>query len=185
MINAPLSSVSYADVLAFWFSPEVKPLWFAKDPVFDQLITDRFGATYEQAARGALNQWSEDTRGMVALVIVLDQFPRNMFRGHAKSYATDALALRFTKKALKDEMDQGLSEAYKQFLYMPLMHSEQLADQERSVALFQFDPQAALYARRHLDMIKQFGRFPHRNEVLGRASTAEELHFLTLPNTTF
>jgi uncharacterized protein (DUF924 family) len=185
------------EVLDFWFGREDEPgygafreAWFTKDPEFDKLVRDRFETLYEAAAAGELDDWKEEARSCLALVILLDQFPRNMFRGEPRSYATDHKALAATEFAVDHAIDRELPEFQRTFLYMPFMHSENLEYQRRSVELFRglgnSDPQdSADYAVRHMQIIERFGRFPHRNEVLGRRTTPEEAEFLTQPGSSF
>jgi uncharacterized protein (DUF924 family) len=167
------------DVLAFW--REAGPdRWFAKDDAFDADIRRRFLGLWQLAADGALASWQASDDGALALVIVLDQFPRNMFRGDAKAYATDSLARDVALRAIENGVDSRLDQALRGFLYLPLNHSEDLADQERCVELFSLtgDANSLKYALHHADVIRRFGRFPHRNRILGRSTTAEEQAFL-------
>ena len=179
-----------AQVLGFWFDRDRKD-WFAKDPEFDAEIGRRFLALYEQAARGALAHWQSEARGSLALIVVLDQFPRNMFRGTAKAFATDPLALAAARQAIESGHDLGLSPSERMFAYLPFEHSESLADQERCIELMQalaaFPETSDIpeWARKHRDVIARFGRFPHRNAALGRASTPEELEYLKQPGSGF
>jgi uncharacterized protein (DUF924 family) len=172
-------------IIDFWFDPKVKPLWFSKNEKFDKLIKDKFLSLYEQAASGELDTWKATSEGILALVIVLDQFPRNMFRNNPKSFASDDKALSCAKEAIQKNLDKNLNEEQKHFLYMPFMHSEHLEDQELSLKLFHDQPEAYKYAKAHYDIIKRFGRFPHRNKILNRSSTPEELEFLKQPNSSF
>lgn len=174
------------DVLRFWFGDEDEPReeWWRKDEEFDREIRDRFGALYEEAASGALDGWRETAEGSLALVIALDQFPRNMFRGDPRSYATDEKARETARYAVDRAFDRELSPVRRSFLYMPFMHSEDLEDQRRSVELFEgMDPGG--YAIRHREIVERFGRFPHRNAVLGRDTTPEEAEFLREPGSSF
>ena len=166
-------------VLEFWFH-ELKPdQWFAKSDASDAQIRTRFAGLYEQVANLDLDAWSS-AREHLAAVIVLDQFPRNMFRGAARAFATDAKALAISRQAIERQLDRELNPQQRQFLYMPWQHSESADDQARSVALFeQLGLEDALdYARRHKEVIDRFGRFPHRNAALQRASTDEERAFV-------
>jgi uncharacterized protein (DUF924 family) len=166
-------------VLAFW--REAGPdKWFKKNAAFDDDIRLRFLETYEAAAAGRLSAWEETAAGAFALVIVLDQFPRNMFRGDARSFAADPLARAVAERALARGFDRGLPDSDQQFFYLPFEHSEQLADQERCCALFRAAGNAdkLKWAELHADIIRRFGRFPHRNAVLDRVTTAEEQAFL-------
>jgi uncharacterized protein (DUF924 family) len=182
------------EVLDFWFGREGEPgygefreAWFKKDPEFDRLVRDRFEALYEAAATGDLEDWKEEAQSCLALVIVLDQFPRNMFRGDPRSYATDRKAQETSEYAVDNAYDRELPEFQRTFLYMPFMHSENLEHQRRSVELFRGlgGSDSAEYAVRHMEIIERFGRFPHRNEVLGRRTTPEEAEFLTQPGSSF
>jgi uncharacterized protein (DUF924 family) len=182
------------EVLDFWFGREGEPgygefreAWFKKDPEFDRLVRDRFEALYEAAASGDLEDWKEEAQSCLALVIVLDQFPRNMFRGDPRSYATDRKAQETSGYAVDNAYDRELPEFQRTFLYMPFMHSENLEHQRRSVELFRGlgGSDSAEYAVRHMEIIERFGRFPHRNEVLGRRTTPEEAEFLTQPGSSF
>jgi uncharacterized protein (DUF924 family) len=168
-----------ADILAFWRQAGSEK-WFKKDIAFDDEITTRFLATYEAAAAAHLGDWDATPEGALALVIVLDQFPRNMFRGDARTYAADPLARAVAARAIARGFDQNFAPAERNFFYLPFEHSENLADQDRCVALNRATGDADLlkWAERHADIIRRFGRFPHRNAVLGRDTTAEEQAFL-------
>jgi uncharacterized protein (DUF924 family) len=178
MSNQPGKTVQAEDVLAFW--REAGPdRWFVKDDAFDAEIRDRFLGLYEAASTGQLDHWSATAEGALALVIVLDQFPRNMFRGSARTFAADTRARAVANLALKRGYDQDVPEVERGFLFLPFMHSEDLADQIRCVALYRAAGDANLkYAEDHRDIIRRFGRFPHRNAVLGRETTPEEQAFL-------
>jgi uncharacterized protein (DUF924 family) len=167
------------DVLAFWRAAGPDK-WFEKDPDFDTEVGARYGDLLRAAAEGRLANWEDTPQGALALAIVLDQFPRNMFRGDARTYATDAVARAVAGRALGRGFDQQVGVAERQFLYLPFMHSEDAADQERCVALARNygDAEFTHYADHHAEIIRRFGRFPHRNVVLGRATTAEEQAFL-------
>jgi uncharacterized protein (DUF924 family) len=167
------------DVLAFWRAAGEKK-WFAKNDAFDADIKSRFLDTYEAAAAGKLSDWEATPDGAIALTIVLDQFPRNMFRNDARTYATDRQACQVARRAVDGGADARLPKDLLNFLYMPFMHSEELADQERCVALFAKtdNEENAKYAVHHADIVRRFGRFPHRNRVLGRSTTEEEQAFL-------
>lgn len=167
-------------VLEFWFAEDVRPKWYAKDAAFDRSIVERFGATYEAAHRGKLDDWIEEERGALALIIVLDQFPRNMFRGSPRSFESNEIALAHARTALVRGYGQGMTPAERQFFYLPFMHSEALADQEMSVALYRAmgEAESLKYAILHRDIVARFGRFPHRNAVLGRSTTDDEAEFL-------
>ena len=192
-----------AEVVAFWFGePAQRALgrpreaWFRKDPAFDEAIRARFGALVDEALAGGLADWGErddrgDDDGALALLLVCDQFPRNLFRGDARAFSLDARALALARRLVAAGRDARSRPVERAFVYLPFEHSESLADQRESVRLFgslRGDPDAGGYldwAVRHLDVIERFGRFPHRNDVLGRASTAQELAFLALPGARF
>lgn len=183
----------------FWFGGpnrnefgESRKQWFVKDPNFDEEIRSRFLAVYNEAARGALQHWREGALHCLSLIVLLDQFPRNMFRDTPQAFATDALALEYARYALKQQHDQVLSSVERIFFYLPFEHSESLADQARCVELVQAmvdpDPRRADfldYAKRHQAVIARFGRFPHRNKILGRESTPDEIVFLQQPGSSF
>ena len=173
------AAVEPADVLAFWRAAGPKK-WFAKNDAFDAEIRTRFLPTYEAAARGALSDWEQTPDGALALTIVLDQFPRNMFRGDARTFAADPLARAVADRALARGHDQPFAPSERTFFYLPFEHSEDLADQERCVELNRVhgDADGLKWAELHADIIRRFGRFPHRNKVLGRATTPEEQAFL-------
>ncbi len=166
-------------ILDFWreAGPEK---WFAKDDAFDADIRRRFLTAVEAAARGELSAWEETPDGVYALLLLLDQFPRNLYRGSPQAFAADPLALAVAERAIARGFDQAFENPERRFIYMPLMHSEDLADQQRCVALCEAaeDPEGVKFAEIHRDIIRDFGRFPHRNPVLGRQSSAEERRFL-------
>lgn len=168
------------DILAFWFSEQVKPLWFNSTAAFDEEIRQRFLDVYQAALKKQLVNWGSTPQGSVALIIVLDQFPLNMFRGKAESFAGEKLAREVAGNAIEQGFDEQLEDEQKAFLYLPYMHSEDLSDQELSVQLFE---KAGLkenlrFAKHHRDIVKRFGRFPHRNAALGRASSEAEIAYL-------
>lgn len=170
---------SASDVLAFW--KQAGPdKWFTKDDAFDRAIHDTFLPTYESAVAGHLNDWQSTPDGALALVIVLDQFPRNMFRASARAWAADPMARDIAMRAIDDGFDQRVAHDLRAFFYLPLMHSEKLSDQERCVELCRAlgDEDNLKYAELHADIIRRFGRFPHRNPHLGRQTTPEEQAFL-------
>ena len=179
--------MSAKEVIKFWFD-EIEPKQrFKKDPEFDALISDRFAQTHEHARQGLLYTWREEPLGALAEVIVLDQFSRNMFRDRAEAFAYDTLALVLAQEAIRRKLDTELEPGYKSFLYMPFMHSESVEIHE--IAMFLFD-QPGLednfnYELKHKEIIDRFGRYPHRNELLGRESTPEEIEFLAQPGSSF
>ena len=185
-------------ILEFWFGAADDPgygapreAWFKKDPAFDAEVRKRFSLDYELAAGGGLDQLRSSPRSALALILVLDQFPRNMFRDNPRAYAADAKARDVARWAIEAKFDQALLPVERQFVYLPFEHSEELADQRRSVALLARLPDdpntrhALDWARRHLEIIERFGRFPHRNAILGRETTAEEAAFLSGPGSSF
>lgn len=195
------------DVLEFWLGtlkedgtadPEVAKRWWKKDAAFDELIREKFGNAHGRAARGELDDWASTPRGRVALVILLDQFSRNLLRNDPRAFAQDPKALSLTLAAVDaDELD-ALKTAEIYFLLMPFMHAEDVKAQDRGLSLYneraELAPSeeakkmlsaAAHYAKLHRDIVVRFGRFPHRNAVLGREGTPEEIAFLKEPNSSF
>jgi uncharacterized protein (DUF924 family) len=170
---------SAADVVTFWRNAG-PDRWFKSDPAFDDEIQERFLTTHEAAAAGQLSDWEQSAEGALALLILLDQFPRNMFRGDARAFATDPLARAITAGAIVRGFDSQVPKELQNFFYLPFEHSEDLADQERCIALNKAsgDTENLKWAEIHADIIRRFGRFPHRNTVLGRATTPEEQAFL-------
>ncbi|HEY8069784.1 MAG TPA: DUF924 family protein [Burkholderiales bacterium] len=174
-----------AEVLDFWFKRD-RRAWFDKNPAFDTEIRQRFLPLYELGAAGKLAAWQQASAGCLALIVLLDQFPRNMFRDSARAFAADPLALDAAKHAIALGYDVGMSEDERSFIYLPFEHSESLADQERCCELTKLlGGEPYRYALRHKEIIDRFGRFPHRNAALGRASTAEEIEFLKTPGSSF
>jgi uncharacterized protein (DUF924 family) len=167
-----------ARVVEFWSQAGFKA-WFSKDDAFDQRFREHFLAAHEAAAAGKLDGWLTAPQAALALLLLLDQFPRNCFRGSPRMYATDALARERARQALERGHDRATEPSLRLFFYLPFSHSEDLADQERAVALsVPLGPEVAKHAIGHHDIVKRFGRFPHRNALLGRQSTPEELQFL-------
>jgi uncharacterized protein (DUF924 family) len=169
------------NVLQYWFGELTFDDWFTRKDQTDRTITERFLSLYRSLVKAVPREAYGEPRAALATIIVLDQFPRNMFRGKAEAFATDDLALELARNALDRQFDAALDERMRHFLYMPFMHSEVLADQERCVSLFKSlgNGESARYAIEHRDIIARFGRFPHRNKVLGRGSTPGELAFLS------
>jgi uncharacterized protein (DUF924 family) len=180
-------ATTFREVIGFWFEEIDKSLWWAKDPAFDELIAARFGALHAEATRCELFGWRADPEGRLAEIVVLDQFSRNIFRGRPESFAFDPLALVLAQEAVATQADSLLSAAKRNFLYMPFMHSESIAIHQSAQRLYETngDPQTIEFARRHRRIVEQFGRYPHRNSILSRQSTAEELEFLTQPGSAF
>ncbi len=177
----------YRDVLEFWFEQTEPAQWWKKDDGFDRAIIERYSALHRAAARCELFEWRMDARGRLAEVIVLDQFSRNMFRGSPLCFAQDALALALAQEAIAAGVEEALTAVERSFLYMPFMHSESLKIHEVAVELFRNNGiQNNLdYEFKHRAIIERFGRYPHRNSILGRESTAEEVEFLKLPGSSF
>ncbi|MGH7038526.1 MAG: DUF924 family protein [Stellaceae bacterium] len=178
-------------LLDFWFAPEGDParekrrqLWFKSTPEFDALVRENFLADHELAATGALAAWETEPESALALVLLLDQVPRNIFRGTPRAYATDPQARAVADRAMARGFDQKVPPVWRSFFYLPLHHSENLADQHRALVLFEALPRDLdfpddlRYTRRYNEIIARFGRFPHRNAILGRTSTKEEIAFL-------
>lgn len=167
-------------VLDFWFSTRMHGKWFEKNDSIDTEIREKFLSLYEDARRDRLEDWKQQPQSALALTILFDQFPRNLFRGSPRSFESDGLARDMAAQALDHDFDRELSPEQRQFFYLPFMHSENLGDQKRSIALYEKlgDKNALDFAHQHHDIIERFGRFPHRNQVLGRQITPEEAEFL-------
>jgi uncharacterized protein (DUF924 family) len=182
-MNAKSSISSATEIVDFWrdAGPE---RWFAHDSDFDRTIAARFGEAHLAAARGALAAWEDDATGALGLLILTDQFPRNLYRGSAHAFATDAMAREVTGRALARGFDKAFDSPMRQFFYLPFQHHEDTTAQARGVALYEQlvidggDPRGLDYARLHADLIVRFGRFPHRNAVMGRMPTPEETAYL-------
>ncbi|MCO5142339.1 MAG: DUF924 domain-containing protein [Oligoflexia bacterium] len=171
----------YKEIIEYWFSPRVSKLWFNSTKEFDEELTSQYESLLKKAIKGELKEWESTPEGTLALIIVLDQFPLNMYRGKAESYSTGDQAVAIAKEAVQKGFDQKIPKDQIAFLYLPFMHSEDLQDQEMSVMLFE---KAGLvenlrFAKHHQNIVHKFGRFPHRNEALGRKSTEEELEYLS------
>ncbi|MHC4040134.1 DUF924 family protein [Bradyrhizobium sp. 23AC] len=174
-----VGDIAPSGILAFWREAG-RERWYKRDDAFDAEVRRRFLALWQKAVAGELASWEASDDGALALVIVLDQFPRNMFRGTPQAFASDAQARDVARRAIDRGVDARVDPVLLEFLYLPLMHSEHLPDQLHCVALFQNTENAEnlKYAREHADIIQRFGRFPHRNRLLGRDSTEEEQAFL-------
>lgn len=172
----------YLEILSFWFEAIPEKMHYANDPAFDAAIRERFEELWRQGREGELSTWDESAEGALALVILFDQFPRNMFRGSGEAFATDAQALAVAKRAVARDFDKQVGEERQSFFYMPFMHSENLDDQEECIRLFRdrkgSDVGEDSYAMRHRNAVARFGRFPARNKALGRETTEEEAAFL-------
>ena len=174
----PSGHVTSAHLVAFWQAAG-PARWFRKDAAFDDEFRAHFLRAYEAAFRGELDDWAQDAKGALALLILLDQFPRNAFRGTPRMFESDAKARDVARQALRRGFDVRADEQLRNFFYLPFMHSEQLADQDLAVELVRkLGGEALRYATIHRDVIERFGRFPHRNALLGRATTPEEQRFL-------
>ncbi len=177
------------EILKFWFEKSTPAQWFQKSDSFDTEITERFLVTYEMAKKDLCASWTDDADGVLALCLVLDQFPRNMFRESPKAFDTDGKILSIVKEAMHKGYDKILSPHRRKFMYMPFMHSENLDVQKQSVELYESlkndDYLAYDYAVKHMDVIEKFGRFPHRNKALGRNNTIEELEYLSTKGSGF
>ena len=171
-----------ADIIDYWFSEKSKQFWFASTPSIDKEITSRYETVWEKAASGGLSSWGETADGSVALIIILDQFPLNMFRGKAKGFKTESMAVEVALCAIDNGFDEEMDNEKLLFLFMPLMHSENLDHQNLQVYLFEKYNFNLDFSKHHRDLVKKFGRFPHRNEILGRMSTMEELDYLLSDN---
>ncbi|MDH5183582.1 MAG: DUF924 domain-containing protein [Gammaproteobacteria bacterium] len=164
------------EILDFWFAPECKACWFNATSEMDEMIRRQFEATWQAARDNKLQSWMDSANGCLALVIILDQFPLNMYRGKAESFLTEAAAREVSRHAIEQGFEQDMSDERKLFLFLPFMHSENIQDQDESLALFaKADMQDGLrFAKHHRDIVARFGRFPHRNNILGRENSAEE-----------
>ncbi|WP_303977535.1 DUF924 family protein [Dongia mobilis] len=184
-------------VIDFWYAPRARALWFEKDKAFDEEIRARFGTAVHAAQMGELDGWAETQMGALALLILLDQMARNIHRGSAKAFLGDGRALAIAKAAIARDSDKGLPFDQRRFFYLPFEHAEDMVSQDRSIDLFtrlyaetqgadRENAEVQLdYAHRHRDIIRRFGRYPHRNEALGRPSTDDEIAFLKTPGSSF
>ena len=193
---ASVVNVSADEILAFWFGTgehhgKSRLEWFRIDAAFDEEIRRWFLPAYELAESGTLSHWKSHAQHCLALIVMLDQFPRNMFRGSHRAFMTDAMAREATRHALDNGFDRELKPVERQFVYLPLEHSESLVDQQaclklmRQLSVFAETAELHVWAEKHLVIIQRFGRFPHRNAALGRESTAEEIEFLKQPGSGF
>jgi len=177
-----LPSVETAEsILSFWFEDTKPELWFRRDDAFDKIISERFDALHKDACSGAFETWRKHARPCLALIIVLDQFSRNLYRDAPRAFAQDEKATAIAREAIGQRFDKSTPPEQRAFFYMPFMHAENLSDQEACVRLFKANLPGTMnipFAEEHRDIIKRFGRFPHRNKILGRISTPEEIMFL-------
>lgn len=176
------------EIVEYWFGEAVKPYWFAPTPSFDRQVADMLLEPHERAAAGRLDHWLDDVDGCLALCILLDQVPRNVFRGTPRAFATDEKARAVARHAVQNDIDLECVPEERMFLYLPFEHDEDLNSQRLAVQLFRervCAPEPIEWAERHLAVIERFGRFPHRNAILGRESTPEEAEFLKQPGSAF
>ena len=178
---------SSTDILNFWFTECTPQQWFKKDAEFDTLLVDRFGLSVEDALNTELDLSKTTRDDCLATILLLDQFARNIFRNTPKAFAGDSLSLRYSQNCVASGFIKGGDEQRRTFMLMPMMHSEDIAVQDASLALFEAhtNSDTHAYAIKHRDIIAQFGRFPHRNAILGRVSTPAETEFLTQPGSSF
>ncbi len=183
MLDTNDTGISYQSVLNFWFSEPANELWFTSTLEFDQEILNKYHSLWKNAKNQKLIEWKKTAEGCLALAIVFDQFPLNMFRGTIKSFSTEAHAIEISHHAINNNLDEQLASQQRLFLYMPLMHSENIEDQNLSVELFTNSglDKNLRFAKHHRDIIKKYGRFPHRNRILERTSTEDELEYLNSP----
>ncbi len=179
--------MTYHQVIDFWFKETEPSLWWKKDESFDALLLKRFSEIHTQAAQCELFEWREEPQGRLAEIIVLDQFSRNMFRDSALAFASDSMALALSQEAIACAADKALTPVQRSFLYMPFMHSESLRIHAVAVELFNENGIKSNldFEHKHKGIIERFGRYPHRNSVLGRQSSAEEIEFLSQPGSSF
>ncbi|MDH5660725.1 MAG: DUF924 domain-containing protein [Gammaproteobacteria bacterium] len=176
--------ITAESIIEYWFSDKIKSQWFNSTKELDQEIKDNYETIWKDAIRGEYKHWRDSAEGCLALAIIFDQFPLNMFRGEVESFSTEGIAIKVSKHAIENKFDQVLKKEQIAFIYMPLMHSENIDDQNLSVSLFE---NAGLtenlrFARHHRDIIKKFGRFPHRNKILQRESSQAEIDYLGSDN---
>ena len=173
-------SITPESILEYWYSDRIKKHWFSSTEELDKEIKEKYESVWKNAIRGELNDWKESAQGCLALAIILDQFPLNMFRGEVESFSTEAMAIKVSKLAFEKDFDQQIEKDKLAFLYMPLMHSENLDDQNLSVSLFEKAglEENAKFAKHHRDIVQKFGRFPHRNDILQRESSQDEIDYL-------
>ena len=177
----------HKEIIDFWFAELEPKQWWQKDEELDSMIQTRFGKLHDQARAGELFQWRETARGSLAEVIILDQFSRNIYREKPESFACDPMAVALTQVAISKGMESELSETHRSFLYMPFIHSESPVIHIEAAKLFEAlgDPNSLEFEHKHKAIIDRFGRYPHRNKILGRQSTPEEMRFLKQPNSSF
>ena len=174
------SEISPISIIEFWYSDKVKSKWFNSSIEFDKELKNNYEGVWEDALRGNFVSWRDSAEGCLALAIILDQFPLNMFRGEVQSFSSEAIAVKVAKHAVENDLDKNIDRDKVSFLYMPLMHSENIDDQNLAVQLFEQAEliENAKFAKHHRDIIKKYGRFPHRNKILDRESSKEEIEYL-------
>lgn len=179
--------MNYNDVLSFWFNEIEQSQWWIKDTNFDAIITDRFSVLHEQASKCELFEWRSSAKGRLAEILVLDQFSRNMFRDSPKAFSSDPLALALSQEAISLGKHKELNAVERSFIYMPYMHSESLSIHDVALTLYKNNgiQSNVDFEIEHRDIIAKFGRYPHRNSILHRSSTVEEVEFLSQPNSSF
>lgn len=188
MSSAQPSEKKISDILTFWFEEISPESWFKKDAAFDEMLKQRFGALVDQALAGQLDKWAETADGRLALILLLDQMTRNIFRDTPKAFAGDEIACALSLRSVAEGLvDKEADVNKRHFLLMPMMHSEDLQIQKQSLPLFKSFTKDMTYdyAVKHHDIVERFGRFPHRNSILGRPSTNEEVEFLKQPGSSF
>ena len=178
------SEISPISIIEFWYSDKVKSKWFNSSIEFDKELKNNYEGVWEDALRGNFVSWRDSAEGCLALAIILDQFPLNMFRGEVQSFSSEAIAVKVAKHAVENDLDKNIDRDKVSFLYMPLMHSENIDDQNLAVQLFEQAEliENAKFAKHHRDIIKKYGRFPHRNKILDRESSKEEIEYLNSAN---
>jgi uncharacterized protein (DUF924 family) len=176
--------VSPKQILDYWYSERLRSHWFSSTPELDAEIVERFESVWESAKQGEFDGWRESPEGCLALAIILDQFPLNMFRGKAKAFSTESMAVEVAKHAIQNQFDKQIGKDKLAFLFMPLMHSELLEEQDLSVKMFSESglTENLKFAQHHRELVRKYGRFPHRNRILRRDSTGEEIAYLQSPN---
>lgn len=180
-----MTEVIYQEIIKFWFKDTAPFKWFAKDYLFDKQIKDRFEQIHEIASDGGLEGWRDDSESALAEIIILDQFSRNLYRNKPEAFANDDLALRLAREAISKRYNRQIQDHKLLFLFMPFMHSEDKDAQKEGLKYFRMHKLDTKYMLMHKKIIDQFGRFPHRNEILARKSTSEEKKFLETPNSSF
>jgi uncharacterized protein (DUF924 family) len=179
------TDIIYQEIIKFWFKDTAPFRWFIKDYLFDKQIKDRFFGIYEFANDGRLESWRDDSESALAEIIILDQFSRNIFRDNARAYENDELTLKLAREAISKRYNKQIQDHKVPFLLMPFMHSEDEEAQKEGLKYFKMHKLDTKYMLMHQKIIDKFGRFPHRNQILGRKSTKEELEFLKKPNSSF